>query len=226
MKAGPVRHHTPPSYGTREQVLADERLRAVVVPVRFVRRPLVRALGVIVASTTTVSCIGTVSFPVPVLTEAEALEIIEQRFGYYGVSFDHPADSAAAGLPFTPDLYNASLGIVVDYSEDVYEAPHSAIALDLLDQGDALCGVSDTGAPELGRTRDLLAGVCEGRLAQRHTNPPTYALEACLRYACFDLHALGLYSQGWDQHTEPYLRQQVDRFVLQLYERGVLGSSG
>jgi hypothetical protein len=224
MRAGPLRQYTPPSYGTREHVLGDAGLRCIAVPRRLFTRPLGRALGVLVASSSAVGCIGTVSFNVPALTEAEALQIIEERFGYYGVGFDHPADPSAAGLPFIPDLFNASLGLVVDYSEDVYDSPHSTIAGVLLDQGDELCGVSDTGAPD--RTRELLAGVCEDRLAEQRTNPPTYALEACLRYACFDLHALGLYSQGSEWSTEPYLDQQVNLFVLQLYERGVLGSSG
>lgn len=222
MRAGPVRAYSPPSYGTREQVLADPKLQAIAVPRRLFTHPLAAALGVTVGSMAcTSAAYGCVMItPAVYLSEAEALDVINDEFAAYDISLEPAVDGGPQDLPVTPDLAAWSLDIMAEVvlQEDC-EAYRDA-ARELVLQADALCGLEEPGDTAGTPVRDELGASCEAMLSLNSCHPEDIDqfFSDCLRYACRDAHWLGFP----DWYEEYDLRYGVQDFVEALRSAGEL----
>ena len=275
MKAGPVRSYAAPSYATREQALVEPHTQESARPRKLFRHPLGWSLGLMVAagSACAFGCIA--MCPTVYMSEAEALEIIQDQFALYGIQFDTTGREGPAGLPYSPDLANWSLGIIVDYVGSDQCSAQEAVARDLLDQGDAYCGFADpddtddTGEPDdtgmlddtgllddtgmlddtatpwdtgasddtadtadtadtgddgLSGWREDLEERCVDFIVHNDCGRWGYGgdFTACIEYACLDLHSLIVFDMECEGETEWYLQREVDLFVAQLQQEGVL----
>jgi hypothetical protein len=233
MRAGPVRDYGAPEYATREQALAEQSMRRLSSPSRLFRHPLGWALGLMVTAGTACAFGCVAVCPTVYMSEAEALDIIQDRFAAEGLVLERPGDGGPLELPFTPDLANWSLGVVVEYVAQDQCGDLDRVAEDLLARGEVLCGIEDTGEledtgepadepPDPGWHQDL-AVRCQP-VADGDCSPWTdsEALGACLGYACFELYTLTLYDQECEWDQEWYLDNSIADFADRLRSVGVL----
>lgn len=244
MQAGPVRDYAAPSYATRAKATpglrrSDESARSWLTP-RGV------SLGLAVAVATACASACTVGHILEVMTEAEALDIIALEFARRGIDLERPDGPGESGLPFTPDLANWELGIIVEFADYQGCADQVHLAEGLLVQGDALCGLvdtaepedscvpadtsggDDTGEPDPDDPRETLEERCRAELDTYScgSSTPPDALESCLRYGCFEVHALALYGQGEKYATSDYLHEEIGAFMERLRAQGALPPEG
>jgi hypothetical protein len=234
MKAGPVRDYAAPGYATGTQSAAELQ-RSMASPRPWLTHRGV-SLGLVVAAATACASACTVGHILEVMTEAEALDIIALEFARSGIDLERPVGPGEIGLPFTPDLASWELGIIVEFTDDSGCGDQVLLAEGLLEQGDALCGLvdtaepedtsdgDDTGEPAPEDPRDALEALCRAELNTYDcgSSTPPDALEACLRYGCFEVHALALYSQGEKYATSDYLHNEIGAFIARLRAQGAL----
>lgn len=250
MRAGPVQAYTPPSYGTREQALADDGLRALAVPRKLFRHPLGAVLGITVAAGLACAYGCKAMCPTVYLSEAEVLDILEDEFTQWDVDVSRDVGEGPWDVPVAPVLVNQELDIVVSLVMDEHCDAYRKAAGALFASADDLCGLgdsedtgdtaadsgSDTGA-DTGQATDAerLGGaergeartMCRGLIEQDscYDQDVVYRYEACLDYACSDLNWLGI-AVGDPEVCEGdelyWGRWEVQDFVMDLRADGVV----
>jgi hypothetical protein len=246
MRAGPVREYTPPSYGTREQALADSKLRGLALPRKLFRHPLGAVLGITVAAGLACAYGCKAMCPTVYLSEAEALDILEDEFAEWSVEVSRDVGEGPWDVPVAPVLVNRELDIVVSLVVDEHCDAYKKAAAALYASADDLCGLGepeDTGGPgadtgsdtgqvvdterlggaERGEDRALCRGLIEDDAC--YNQDVAFRYEACLDFACSDLHWLGIAVDDFEvcEGEQDYWgRWEVQDFVMDLRAEGVV----